>query len=206
MNNCSSLLKEVARWLKEGHEDAKTLVELPWEVEEVEKGVLKAVYPKFPVEILISCDDDIGVIRLQSSTDYFTISMENNERLKLYHKLLKLSMTPLVKFLLAGSDDTLIVAVDLSTKSLRKEEFNDALALLLATVNAVVQELGITQEYAQKMYIELLSLVLKHIKEGWGRGRLLEYLVKRAGLNREDAEKLLESIFGESSATESIYQ
>ncbi len=206
MSNCSSLLREITRWLKEGHEDAKTLVELPWEVEEVKEGVLKAVYPKFPVEILISCDDDIGVVRLQSSTDYDTISMDNNERLKLYHKLLKLSMTPLVKFLLAGSDDTLVVAVDLSTKSLGKEEFNDALALLLATVNAVVQELGITQEYAEKMYIELLGLVLKHIKEGWGRERLLEYLVKRAGLSREDAEKLLESILGESSVVGSIYQ
>lgn len=206
MNNCSSLLKKVTRWLKEGHEDAKTLVELPWEVEEVEEGVLKAVYPKFPVEILISCDSDIGVVRLQSSTDYDTISMENSDRLKLYHKLLKLSMTPLVKFLLAGSDDTLVVAVDLSTKSLGKEEFNDALAFLLATVNAVVQELGITQEYAEKMYAELLSLVMKHIQEGWGRKRLLEYLVKRAGLTQEDAEKLLESILGKSTSTQSIYQ
>ncbi len=198
MPSCKDTLKQLREWLVQGRVDAETLVDFPWEVLEEEEQALKVIHPKFPVGILIVCDDEIGVVRLLVNTDISTISLDNDARLRLYHKLLKMNATPLTKFILYGDDDVVNIAVDLSTKTLGKQEFNDALALLIASLNALVKELGIEEEFSYRMLTEILRLVKKHLDEGWGRDKLVEYLVKRAGMKREEAEEIVKSLLSES--------
>ncbi|MCD6301104.1 MAG: hypothetical protein J7L82_03435 [Staphylothermus sp.] len=194
MSRCSDVLKQITSWLKQGKTDANKLIDFPWEVEEKDNNTYVAVHPMFPIKIFIGCDEDIGVVRLQAILDVETISLDNNERLVLYHKLLKLNASPLTKFILVSDEDFPAIAVDLSTKTLGKDEFNDALALLLATVNASIKLLGLEEEYSSKLFMELINLVKKHIEEGWGREKLIDYLVKYAKLNREQAIEIVDSL------------
>ncbi len=194
MSSCKEVMDEIKNWLVQGRPDADNLVDFPWEVEEQEDGSLRAIHPKFPIDIIAWCDDDIGVIRLTATTNYPTISLDKDERLRIYHKLLRMNAAPLAKFLLFDDDDYVNVAVDLSVKTLGKQEFNDALAMLIASVNAAVKALGLEEEFTKLMFNQLVMLVRKHIEEGWGRDRLVNYLVNRVGMSREDAEELINDL------------
>jgi hypothetical protein len=206
MGDCSKILEEIRKWLVQGSPNAKSLVDFPWEVEDVEENYIKAVYPEFPVDINIVCDENIGVIRVFTSTGFSTISLDSDERLKLYHKLLRMNAAPMAKFILSGDDDLVTIAVDLSIKTLGKQEFNDALALLLASLNTAVRSLGLQQQFAAEIYSTIIGLVKKHIEEGWGREKLIKYLVERVKMSREDAEKLIEELLGGEAETPGIYQ
>ncbi len=194
MTKCTEALNQIITWLKQGKPGADKLVDFPWEVEEKDNNTYVAIHPMFPIKIFIGCDEEIGVIRLQTILDVETISLNNDERLVLYHKLLKLNASPLTKFILVGDEDLPAIAVDLSTKTLGKDEFNDALALLLATVNASIKLLGLEEVYGSKLFMELLNLVKKHIEEGWGREKLIDYLVKNAKLNKDQATEIVDSL------------
>ncbi|RLG90382.1 MAG: hypothetical protein DRO16_02310 [Thermoprotei archaeon] len=194
MTKCSEVLNQIITWLKQGKPGADKLVDFPWEVEEKDNNTYIAIHPMFPIKIFIGCDEEIGVIRLQTILDVETISLNNDERLVLYHKLLKLNASPLTKFILVGDEDLPAIAVDLSTKTLGKDEFNDALALLLATVNASIKLLGLEEVYSSKLFMELLNLVKKHIEEGWGREKLINYLIKNAKLKKEQAVEIVDSL------------
>ena len=192
---CKDMLETVSLWLKTGRTDAENLIDFPWEVESRE-GVIKALHPKYPVEINILCDDDIGVLRLQVILPVETIGLDSEKRILIYRKLLKMNALPLTKTMLIGDDDYISIASDLSIKSLSKTEFNDALALLLATLNSLAKTLDLTDVLSEAMAEGLIKLVRKHISEGYGRDRLLDYLVKVVGLTRSEAETLLREVLG----------
>lgn len=197
MSNCKKALERIVQWLKQGYPNSKKLIDFPWEVEKVEEGVYKAVHPMFPVSIYMSCDDVIGVVRLQTPLDFETITLSKNDRLLLYHKLLRLSIAPMIKYVLVSDEDIPAIIVDLSVKTLGKNEFNDALAMHLAAVNAIIRELGLEEKYQSKLFIELLSLVRKHLEEGWGREKLIEYLVKYAKIQKDQAVEIIDAMLRE---------
>ncbi len=73
---CRDTLDTISLWLKTGSIDADNLVDFPWEVEK-RNDVIKAVHPKYPVEINIYCDDEIGVLRLQIVLPVATIELDS---------------------------------------------------------------------------------------------------------------------------------
>jgi hypothetical protein len=204
LSKCIEVLDKVIKWLKEGKPEAKNLVDFPWEVEKVEDNIYKAIHPMFPVNIFLTCDDSLGILRLQTPLGVETVTLSKDERLLLYHKLLRLNIAPLAKYALMGEDE-LTVLVDLSIKTLGKKEFNDALAMHLASINAIIKELGLEKEYQTQLFLQLLGLVRKHLEEGWGREKLIDYLVRYAGLKREQAIEIVNSILKETSSEETIY-
>ncbi len=197
---CRDTLDTISLWLKTGSIDADNLVDFPWEVEK-RNDVIKAVHPKYPVEINIYCDDEIGVLRLQIVLPVATIGLDSEKRILIYRKLLKMNALPLTKAMLTGDDDYISIASDLSIKSLGKSEFNDALALLLAALNSLAKILDLTDVLSEAMVEGLIKLVRKHIDKGYGRNRLLEYLVKVVDLTREEAESLLREVLDPDDQT-----
>lgn len=197
---CSDTLDTISLWLKTGSVDADNLVDFPREVEK-RNDVIKAVHPKYPMEINIYCDDEIGVLRLQIVLPVAIIELDSEKKILIYRKLLKMNALPLTKAMLTGDDDYISIASDLSIKSLGKSEFNDALALLLAALNSLAKILDLTDILSEAIVEVLIKLVRKHTDESYGRDRLLEYLVKVVGLTREEAESLLREILDPEDQT-----
>ena len=79
MTKCSEVLNQIITWLKQGKPGANKLVDFPWEVEEKDSNTYVAIHPMFPIKIFIGCDEEIGVIRLQTILDVETISLNNDE-------------------------------------------------------------------------------------------------------------------------------
>ncbi|MCD6488050.1 MAG: hypothetical protein J7K21_02375 [Desulfurococcales archaeon] len=194
MVSCPEILEQLAKWLKEGRPDANNLVDFPWEIERSSNDTIRAIHPRFPVEINILCSDEAESIRAVIATNIITINMDNPTRVKLYRRLLRLNNMPFAKYILFGEEDSVAVAVDLSIYSLGKREFNDALAFLISGLVSVAKEFGIEEELYQSMINELASLVAKHFEEGWSREKLLDYLVNIVGMNPKDAEEFLRNL------------
>ncbi|WFO76244.1 hypothetical protein J4526_05295 [Desulfurococcaceae archaeon MEX13E-LK6-19] len=194
MQQCKDVVNEIARWLKEGRPDADNLVDFPWEVEIVDEKSVRAIHPRFPIEITIFCSDDTKSIRAVILTNIPTINLDNKDRVMIYRKLLRLNNIPVAKTLLYGDEDYIGVASDMSIHSLGKKEFNDALAFLIALLISVARETGFEEELYKRLIEELSRLVSKHFEEGWSREKLVKYLVETVGMNPSDAEDFLESI------------
>ncbi len=191
---CEEALKTIKEWLVQGSPDADNLVDFPWEVEVVDKNTIKAVHPRFPMEIDIFCSDEAKSIRATILTPLETIGLDNASRVKLYRTLLRLNNMPLAKYLLYGENDSIGVAVDLSTFTLGKKEFNDALAFLISGIVTVAKEFGVEEAIYMEMAEELAKLVSKHFEEGWSKERLLNYLVNIVGMDRKEAIEFLSKL------------
>ncbi len=204
MASCKNLIPKISEWLSQGSLDADTLIDFPWEVSG-SGNVLKALYPRFPINVIVSCDDILGIIRLLVRLETETLTLDKDTKLLVYHKFLRRNIAPMVKYALIDDEDVPVLMVDLSIESLGKKEFNDALALLLAGVNDAIKQLGLEEYYKEKMFTNLLSLVKKHIEEGWGSDRVYEYLVKYAGMREKEAREIIKSMLEKKEGEPSVY-
>lgn len=195
LKKCNEVITELARWLKEGRPDADNLIDFPWEVEVLmKKHSIRALHPRFPIEINIVCSDESKSIRAMVSTNIPTINLDNKERVMIYRKLLRLNTLPIAKTLLYGDGDYIGVASDTSIYSLGKKEFNDILAFLLALLVTAAKEVGFEEELYRRVMEELARLVAKYFEKGWSREKLVRYLIETVGMSPSDAEEFLEAI------------
>ena len=189
------LREQVLEWLRSGRDDAEDIVDLPWEIKTIEPGLYAAEHPKMPFTLLLSFGE--GFLRLLVPLGLETFSLAKDEKLKVYHTLLKLNAeVNLMKFLLVGMNDDVYLAVDLDLKSLSKEEFNDALSSLLFGLLSAVSALGLEEEFQASLMERVVSMIYERLQRGATRKQLLEFLTARVGMEREEAERLLDQVIG----------
>ncbi len=185
---------QIIGWLKEGRDDAKDIVDLPWTVTRTGAGHYLAEHPKMPFVLNLVFGE--GFVYLLVPLGFETLTLSNDERLKVYHTLLRLNEgINLLKFTLSGMNDEIVLRVDLDRKTLGKGEFNDALTVLLIGINEVVQALGLEEDFAQSIFEHVINMVLERIENGATEGELMAFLTGKVGMSREDAKTLLDRIF-----------
>ncbi|MEB3861246.1 MAG: hypothetical protein GSR84_03390 [Desulfurococcales archaeon] len=205
-------LEVIRDWLREGTDNPSSIVDVKWVImdEEVgEQGLerIVAIFPDLPIRVIIvgfqvdDIGDKVNLARMVVETPIDTISMDLKDREKVYRKLLSLSKMPVVKTYLYGDDLNVAIAVDLNLKGLTKEEFNDSLSMLLAGVLYIYRELGMEKALNAELWKNLILLLRNYMKSGWTRGQLTSFLVKRAGMPREEAEKIIDDLVGEERET-----
>jgi len=197
------ILEKVKSWLEKGGEEAGEIAELPWDTDYVKDSRgevvgLVAINPKVPVKLFVLDNREVNAIRLMIHTGIYTADLEPASKLKVYRKLLSLNKTPLAKIYLEGGDGEVVVASDLSTKTLGEEEFYDTLTFTLNTMLAIYNVYGIPAEVKQDMLANLVWMIKKRMEKGWNKERLEKFLVNKVGMNREDADNLLNTVFQES--------
>ncbi len=197
-------LEDLLEWLRHGEEKPRRLVDLPWTIIE-EKRVdgrlvsFRASHPGILVNMLVLYlptrpEEGRGPFaRLVLETDISTIDMEPGEKLSLYRRLLSVSRLPLVKYYIYGSDQNVGVAVDLDLKSLSIDEFEDALAMLLAGYIYLKKMKGFEEILRREEASVLAKLVIAHLARGESREEVIEYLAK-SGITREEAEEIVSAV------------
>ncbi|ASJ01286.1 DNA-binding protein [Thermococcus gorgonarius] len=183
----------VLEWLKTGKDDAEDIVDLPWSVKQVGENHYVAEHPKIPFLLNVLFMD--GFVRLAVPSGIETIAMRLEDKVKTYHTLLVLNeRMNLLKFTLSGMNDEIILRVDLDEKSLGKEEFNDALTALLVGMNILMESLGLTQEFQEMIFERLALMVLERMKNGATEKEIVEFLTKKVGMSKNEAETLLSEL------------
>ncbi|WP_297550344.1 DNA-binding protein [Thermococcus sp.] len=190
------VLEKVLEWLRSGNDDANDIVDLPWTVKQLEPNLYMAEHPRMPFTLLVSFGD--GFIRLLAPMGLETFSMTKDEKLKVYHALLKLNAEiNLMKFILMGMNDDVYLAVDLDSSTLGKKEFNDALSALLFGLLSAVSALGLESEFENLLRERVLAMVYERLRKGASREELLEFLVSKVGMPRKEALALLSEVLPE---------
>lgn len=190
--------KTIIEWLRSGSDDANDIVDLPWEVRQLEPGLYIAEHPKMPFTLMVSFGD--GFVRLLVPMGLETFSMTKDEKLKVYHALLRLNVEiNLMKFLLMGMNDDVYLAVDLDTSNLDKAEFNDALSALLVGLLSAVSALNLEEEFEALLKERVLAMVYERLRNGASREELLDFLVSRVGMSKNEALALLSEVLPEES-------
>jgi hypothetical protein len=182
--------EQVLEWLRSGNEGAEDIVDLPWNVKEAGENHYVAEHPKIPFPLNVLFLD--GFVRLAVPSGVETIAMRLEDKVKTYHTLLILNeRMNLLKFSLSGMNDEITLRVDLDEKTLGKEEFNDALTALLVGMNVLVDSLGLTQEFQEMIFERLALMVLERIQNGASEKEIVEFLTKKVGMEKKEAEALL---------------
>jgi len=180
-------------WLRSGRDDANDIVDLPWEVRAVEPNLYIAEHPRMPFSLMLSFEE--GFVRLLAPLGLETYTLSNDDKLKIYHALLRLNAeVKLMKFILAGMNDDVYLAVDLDLKSLGKDEFNDALSALLWGLLSAVSALNLEESFQRALEERVLAMVYERLQKGATKDDLLAFLTVKVGMPREEAEKLLQRI------------
>ncbi|AEK73335.1 hypothetical protein GQS_07185 [Thermococcus sp. 4557] len=184
----------VLGWLKAGDDAAEDIVDLPWSVKEIQPNTYVAEHPRMPFSLLVVFSE--GFIHLLVPLGLETFSMTNDDKLKIYHTLLRLNdQVNMMKFTLSGMNDDVYLRVDLDKKTLGKEEFNDALTALLIGLLSSVSALGLEEAFAQEIFDRIVSMVVDRVDKGASREELMKFLTVKVGMTVEDAKNLLDEVF-----------
>ncbi|MBN1539097.1 MAG: hypothetical protein JW939_03050 [Candidatus Thermoplasmatota archaeon] len=192
-----SWIETISDWLKQGSDGADTLLDYPWDIETrpiddmSERTLISASHPKIPfnVEIVVGKHFANLVINPIIPTD----AQEPTERMRIYKKLLHLNTElNLMKAGLVGYDDNPVIQVDLDLESLNKQEFNNALTLLVVGAHNMITILGLTDEMEQFILNRFRAIVAAKLQEGETKDSILDFLINRGGLDRESAKTVVE--------------
>ncbi|WP_366513827.1 DNA-binding protein [Thermococcus aggregans] len=169
---------EVLKWLEEGYDNARDIVDLPWKVTKKSDGVYLAEYPKIPFVLNVVIDKEFVHLIVPLGVD--TVALEVPERLKVYHSLLMLNdKLNLIKFCITGMNEEITLRVDLDRKTLGKGEFNDALTSLLIGLNEVIRALGLEEEFAMAVFERIVMMVLERLEKGAKKEDILNFWSSR---------------------------
>ena len=194
---------EVLKWLEEGYDNARDIVDLPWKVTKKAEGVYLAEYPKIPFVLNVVIDE--GFVHLIVPLGVETVALELPERLKVYHTLLMLNnRLNLIKFCITGMNEEITLRVDLDRKTLGKGEFNDALTSLLIGLNQVITALGLEEDFSRAVFERIAMMVLERLEKGAKKEEILKFLVTKVGMDPKDAEEFLKRIIENTMSKEDV--
>jgi len=194
---------EVLKWLEEGYDNARDIVDLPWKVTKKAEGVYLAEYPKIPFVLNVVIDE--GFVHLIVPLGVETVALELPERLKVYHTLLMFNnRLNLIKFCITGMNEEITLRVDLDRKTLGKGEFNDALTSLLIGLNQVITALGLEEDFSRAVFERIAMMVLERLEKGAKKEEILKFLVTKVGMDPKDAEEFLKRIIENTMPKEDV--
>ena len=184
---------KVVEWLKSGTDSAKDIVDLPWTLRELQPGTYLAEHPRMPFSLMVVFSEEF--VHLIVPLGLETLSMSIEDRLKVYHTLLRLNDgVNMMKFTLSGMNDEVYLRVDLDKKTLGKGEFNDALTALMVGLMSAVSELGLEESFAREVFNRIVEMIVERMQRGASRGDLMKFLTVKVGMSPEDAESLLDQV------------
>ena len=189
-------VNKIDGWLKEGKEDSKTILGIPWDTEVTNAediDVILAFHPKFPYGVGVHIGREF--VSLHIDPGILTDALDVAERMRIYKKLLRINGEfNQMKTGLKGDEDQIILSVDINITALSKTEFNDAITLLIMGIARMIQDLDLVDDLTNAMIERNASLIADKLKKGESRDDVLAFLIHRVGLNREYAEQLVDDI------------
>jgi len=184
--------EEIKNWLTSGTGMKNDLLDMVWNMRESD-GNLIAENPKLPYTLFIEFHDDF--VSLVISTGIETALLDSIQRLDFARKLLILNDgVNFVKFALSGENEEIVLKIDLDLSSIDKKEFGDALMAMVTSLYLMIREFKLEEEFSNMVRDHIIAMINEKISEGLSREELLEFLIKKVGLDENDANKILDEL------------
>ncbi len=184
--------EEIKKWLTSGTDTKEDMMDLVWNVKD-QKTYLVAENPKIPFILYIFISEKF--IRIQISTGLKTALLDPIQRLDIYRKLLLLNdKIDMPKFVIKGTDEEIVLKVDLDIGSLNKNEFSDALMGALTSLYMMIKEFQLEEEFNKRLTERIVGMIQEKLNEGATREEIKDFLMKKVGLDQKTAENLINDI------------
>jgi len=194
----------IEEWLKNGSDDAKKIIDLPWNVtrSEEESGIdLSANYPRFPFTLLFRIDNYNTVIVLDMKMP--TDSLELQDRLDIYRKLLLLNAEiPFSKFSLVSDDLDVVIVSEIETSKVDRDMLNDRMEAILNSAYKMAQALNLQEELQQMMLENIVATIKEKMEKGAKKEEVMDYLVTKLRISRDMAEKIVGEVENQTRQSE----
>ncbi|MCL5800668.1 MAG: hypothetical protein M1341_05075 [Candidatus Thermoplasmatota archaeon] len=198
---------EIVKWFSDGTDDAKRLINLKWDIRKADE-VVYLTNGKVPFVIMLSADD--GTVHVTVDTGVETAVLELRNRLSVYRTLLIINRrVELVKFMLDGLNENVFARVDLERTVLTKDIMDEALNVLLSSLYYAIKALKLEEQFSTQVMERITMMIQDMQKEGKSRKEIETYLVTKAGIEEDEARKLIDQVLGASAGeqgTESMYR
>ncbi len=183
---------EIKKWLTSGTGAKNDILDMIWNVKESGENLI-AEHPKIPYTLFIEFHENF--ISLIISTGLETALLESPQRLDICRKLLILNdNVNFVKFAISGENEEIVLKGELDLSSLDKKEFSDAIMAMITSLYIMVREFKLEEDFSKRVTDHIISMVNEKIKEGESRDELLGFLIKKVGLNENDANAILDEL------------
>ncbi len=196
----------IEKWLREGTDDAKSIIDLPWDVKREEDKendviVLVAKHLRFPMPIVFRVDDYNTTVMLE--IDYATDSMEPKERMEIYRNLLKINTElPYIKVALVGDDLYVILIGEIETKMVDHDVLNSYVEVVLNGLYKVASSLGLENDLIQLTMENIVSFVDDKRESGMKKEEIENYLAKKLGMPKSEVTSIIDKIYKETAKSE----
>ena len=198
---------EIVKWFSDGTDDAKRLINLKWDIRKADE-IVYLTNGKVPFVLMLSADN--GTVQVTVDTGVETAVQELRNRLSIYRTLLIINRrVELVKFMLDGLNENVFARVDLERSVLTKDIMDEALNVLLSSLYYAIKALKLEEQFSTQVMERITMMIQDMQKEGKSRDEIETYLVSKAGIDADEARKLIEEVLGTSAgdkSTESMYR
>ncbi|WP_393970858.1 hypothetical protein OXIME_001100 [Oxyplasma meridianum] len=183
---------EIKSWLEKGTDDSKSLVGMKWKIEEGDNYMV-LMNEKVPFVIYMAYFDNYLEIFMKTGIE--TAVMENQPRLAVYRSLLILNrQVDLVKFMIDGMNEEIVLRADFEISSFTREELEDALNILLSSMYVLVRTLKLEDQFNRIISERMFMMVQEMLDQGKSAEDVKNYLVTKVGLSNEDAEQVVNKL------------
>lgn len=190
---------DIKSWLENGTDDSKSLVGMKWQIDEGENYMI-LMNEKLPFRIYMAYFGNYLEIFLKTGIE--TAVMENQPRLATYRSLLILNkQIDLVKFMIDGINEEIVLRTDFETSSFTKEELEDALNILLSSIYVLVRTLKLEDQFNQSIAERMIMMVQEMLAQGKSPEDVKSYLITKVGLSKEEAEQVMNRFTGKKGGT-----
>ncbi len=190
---------DIKSWLENGTDDSKSLVGMKWQIDEGENYMI-LMNEKLPFRIYMAYFGNYLEIFLKTGIE--TAVMENQLRLATYRSLLILNkQIDLVKFMIDGINEEIVLRTDFETSSFTKEELEDALNILLSSIYVLVRTLKLEDQFNQSIAERMIMMVQEMLAQGKSPEDVKNYLITKVGLSKEEAEQVMNRFTGKKGGT-----
>lgn len=193
------------KWFEDEIADSDKPLDEHWdvEVEENENIWIKAENPKTPFSIFVNLHK--GFASLQIYTGLETKFLDSEERLRIYGTLLILNgKWRMVKYILAGTKDEIVIVTDLDLVSLSKEEFGHALTVTLFALYDMINELNLKEGYEMLQLGHIYKIITKKSEEGKTNEEIAEYIEKTLGIEHDVAKEMVNVVLKEEKSDKNL--
>ncbi|MEM1724759.1 MAG: DNA-binding protein [Thermoplasmata archaeon] len=192
MISMMNIKDEIKKWLTSGSDSKEDVLDMVWSLKE-NNNLIIAEHPKIPFVLYIFIDEKF--VRLMANTEVDTALLDPTERLDIYRKLLILNdRVNLVKYVISGTDEEIVLKADLDQGTFSKDEFKEAIEGIITSLYLMIKELNLEEEFNKMVNDRIVSMIQEKIKEGATESDLLLFLTKKVGLDKDSARKILDEI------------
>lgn len=182
---------KIKGWLIRKESGSDLLVDREWSIEETEDTLI-ASSEHSPYTIHIEFGEAFMSILVHTGIE--TATMPVNERLDLYRKILILNdEIMMMKVVLSGRNDEIVIRTDLDLASLGKEEFNDAIISVLVGAHGLRRIVSEFFDEGEDDADETINAIASALKVR-SRAQVINMLVTQAGMDRDEAIQLVDQI------------